>query len=81
MTKEEPDVWHSFSCTHKTIGDKRATPKLTSTYPLTELWSIIGASTVKVKIGIILQTSSLYDHDTWTITNFIRLDTQGFTWM
>ena len=64
--------------THEATGDKKATPKLTSTYPLTELWSTIGASTVIVKIGIILQTSSLYDHDTWTITKFIRLDTQGF---
>ena len=55
----------------KTIGDKRATPKLASTYPFTQLWSIIGASTVIVKLGINPQTSSLYDHDTWTITNFI----------
>ena len=62
----------------KTIGDIRATPNLTSTYPLTELWSIIGASTVIVKIGIIPQTSSMYDRDTWTITKFILLDTQGF---
>ncbi len=38
---------------HKTIGDKRATPKLTSTYPLTELWSMFGASTEIVKIGLL----------------------------
>ena len=62
---------HSLAHAQNTIGDKRATPKLTLTYPLTELWSIIGASTAIVKIGIIPQTSSLYDHDTWTITKFI----------
>ncbi len=61
----------SLAHTHKTVGDNKATPKLTSTYPLTELWSMAGASTVIVKIGIILQTSSLYDSDTWTITKFI----------
>ncbi len=34
-----------------------------------------------IENGITSQTSSLYDHDTWTITNFTHLDTQGFVWM
>ena len=69
----------SFAHTHKTVGDNKATPKLTSTYPLIELWSRVGASTEIIKIGITLQTSSLYDCDTLTITDFIQLDTQGVT--
>ena len=82
-TNEEPDLefFLLHTHTHKTIGDKRATPKLTLIYPLTELQSIVGASTAIVEIGIIPQTISSYDSDTWTITNFIRLDTQGFTQM
>ena len=60
---------------------QKVNTKLTSIYPLIKLWSIAGASTTKVKIGIIPQTSSLYDRDTWTITKFIRLDTQGFMQM
>ncbi len=71
----------SLSHTHKTVGDNKATPKLTSTYPLIELWSISGASTAIVKIGIIPQTSSQYVRDTWTITKLIQLDTQGFMQM
>ena len=66
----------SLAYTHK-IGDKRAIPKLTLIYPLKELWSMVGASTAIVKKGVIPQTSILYDHDTWTITDFIQLDTQG----
>ena len=58
----------SFAHTYKTIGAKRATPKLTLIYPLTELWSMVGASTAIVEIGIIPQTNSLYGHDTWIIT-------------
>ena len=67
--------------THKTIADKRATPKLTSTYFLTELWSMVGASTEIIEMGVIPQTHIPYDHDTWTITDFIRLGTQGFMQM
>ena len=47
-------------------------------YPLKELWSMVSASTGIVKIGIIPQTNSLYDCDTWTIADFIQLDTQDF---
>ncbi len=66
----------------QTIANKRATPKLTLIYPLKELWSMVGASTNMIsEIGMILHTSSPYDRDTWTVTNFMRLDTQGFTWM
>ena len=71
----------SLAHTHKQQETKGQHQKMTSTHHLSELWSMIGASTVIVKIGIIPQTSSLYDHDTWTITKFIRLDTQGFTQM
>ncbi len=48
--------------------------KLTSIYPLTELWSMAGVSTVIVKLGIVPQTISLYNRDTWTLTDFIQLD-------
>ena len=44
----------SFAHTHKTIGEKSVTPKLSKAYPLPALWSIIGASTAIVNIGIIL---------------------------
>ncbi len=53
----------SFAHTYKTIGAKRATPKLTLIYPLTELWLMVGASTELGKIGISLQASIVYDHD------------------
>ena len=39
----------SLAHTHKTVGDNETTPKLTSTYPLIELWSISGASTAIIK--------------------------------
>jgi hypothetical protein len=38
---------------------------------------IFGESTYVVNIGNYRATSSLYDRDPWTITNFIRLDIQG----
>ena len=41
---------------------------------LTKLWSMVDTSTVIVKIGNILQTSSLYDCDTW----FHTIEHSGF---